>query len=117
MGEPGGKKIPLVFFRSAGGNEPVREWLKDLAADDRLVIGQDLMRAQWRWPVGMPLCRPLGQGLWEVRSELPSHRIARVFLCFDEGVLVAVHAFIKKTQKTPDEELALARKRQKELKP
>lgn len=117
MGEPGGKKIPLVFFRSASGNEPVREWLKDLAADDRLVIGQDLMRAQWRWPVGMPLCRPLGQGLWEVCSELPSHRIARVFLCLDEGVWVAIHAFIKKTQKTPDEELALARKRQKELKP
>ena len=117
MGEQGAQKIPLVFFRSASGNEPVREWLKDLAADDRLVIGQDLMRAQWRWPAGMPLCRPLGQGLWEVRSELPSHRIARVLLCLDEGVLVAVHAFIKKTQKTPDEELALARKRQKELKP
>ncbi len=117
MGEQGAQKIPLVFFRSASGNEPVREWLKDLAADDRLVIGQDLMRAQWRWPAGMPLCRPLGQGLWEVRSELPSHRIARVLLCLDEGVLVAVHAFIKKTQKTPDEELALARKRRKELKP
>ena len=117
MGEQGAQKIPLVFFRSASGNEPVREWLKDLAANDRLVIGQDLMRAQWRWPAGMPLCRPLGQGLWEVRSELPSHRIARVLLCLDEGVLVAVHAFIKKTQKTPDEELALARKRQKELKP
>ena len=52
-----------------------------------------------------------------MRSELPSHRIARVLLCLDEGVLVAVHAFIKKTQKTPDEELALARKRRKELKP
>lgn len=117
MGEQGAQKIPLVFFRSASGNEPVREWLKDLAAVDRLVIGQDLMRAQWRWPAGMPLCRPLGQGLWEVRSELPSHRIARVLPCLNEGVLVAVHAFIKKTQKTPDEELALARKRRKELKP
>ena len=65
---------------------------------------------------GMPLCRAMGQGLWEVRTELPSQRIARVLLCLDEGILVALHAFIKKTQKTPDDELALARKRRKELK-
>jgi phage-related protein len=109
------QKTPLVFYRSSGGKEPVREWLKALDTQDRLAVGQDLMRAQWRWPVGMPLCRALGQGLWEVRTELPSKRIARVLLCVDEGVLVALHAFIKKTQKTPDDELALARKRQKEL--
>ena len=109
-------KTPLVFYRSASGAEPVRDWLKALAAADRLEVGQDLMRAQWRWPVGMPLCRPMGQGLWEVRTELPSRRIARVLLCLDEGALVALHAFIKTTQKTPADELLLARKRQKELK-
>lgn len=109
------QKTPLVFFRSSSGREPVRDWLKTLDAPDRLAIGQDLMRAQWRWPVGMPLCRAMGQGLWEIRTELPGNRIARVLLCLDEGVLVALHAFIKKTQKTLDNELALARKRQKEL--
>ena len=109
------QKTPLVFYRSGNGREPVRECLKDLDSADRQAVGQDLMRAQWRWPVGMPLCRAMGQGLWEIRTELPSHRIARVLLCLDEGVLVALHAFIKKTQKTPDDELALARKRQKEL--
>jgi phage-related protein len=110
------RRVPLVFYRSVSGKEPVRDWLKDLDPADKLAVGQDLMRAQWRWPVGMPLCRPMGQGLWEVRTELPSNRIARVFLCLDDGVLVALHAFIKKTQRTPDDELALARKRQKELK-
>jgi phage-related protein len=110
------QKTPLVFYRSSSGKEPVREWLKALDAADRLAVGQDLMRAQWRWPVGMPLCRPMGQGLWEVRTELPSNRIARMLICLDDGSLVALHAFMKKTQKTPDAELALARKRQKELK-
>ena len=110
------QKIPLIFYRSGSGKEPVRDWLKDLEPADRVAIGQDLMHAQWRWPVGMPLCRPLGQGLFEVRTELPGNRIARVFLCLDEGVLVALHGFIKKTRKTPDDELAVARKRQKELK-
>ena len=74
------------------------------------------MRVQWRWPVGMPLCRAMGQGLWEVRTELASNRIARVLICVDEGVLVALHAFVKKTRKTPDDELALVRKRLKEMK-
>jgi phage-related protein len=109
------RKAPLVFYRGTGGKEPVRDWLKSLEATDRLSIGRDLMRAQWRWPVGMPLCRPMGQGLWEVRTELPSNRIARVLICQDEGVLVALHGFIKKTQKTSDDDLALARKRMKEL--
>lgn len=112
MSEVGAKKTPLVFYRGSGGKEPVREWLKELDPADRLIVGQDLMRAQWRWPVGMPLCRPMGQGLWEVRTELPGSRTARVFLCHDDGALVALHAFIKKT---PDDDLALARRRCKEL--
>ena len=110
------QKTPLYFYRSAAGKEPVREWLKSLDEPDRRAVGQDLMRAQWRWPVGMPLCRAMGQGLWEIRTDLPSNRIARVLLCLHAGSLVALHGFIKKTQKTPDDELALARKRQKELK-
>ena len=73
------------------------------------------MRAQWRWPVGMPLCRPMGQGLWEIRTDLPSNRIARVLIALDEGVLVALHAFIKKSQKTPPDDVAIARRRLKEL--
>ncbi len=109
------QKTPLQFYKNSGGNEPVREWLLALDAPDRHAIGQDLMRAQWRWPVGMPLCRPMGQGLWEIRTGLPSNRIARVLICLYEGNLVALHGFIKKTQKTPADELTLARKRQKEL--
>ena len=90
--------------------------LRGLDQADRNIIGQDLMRVQFRWPIGMPLCRPMGDGLWEVRSDLKSNRIARVFLCFTQGQLVALHGFIKKTQKTPDAELKLARKRMREFK-
>ena len=109
-------KIPLIFFRSEEGSEPVREWLKRLPEAERQAIGKDLLRAQWRWPVGMPLCRPLGNGLWEVRTDLPTKRTARVLLCLYREHLVALHGFIKKTRATPGEDLALARKRQKELK-
>ena len=109
------RKIDLVFFRSDSGSEPVREWLKDLDEAERRAIGTDLLRAQWRWPVGMPLCRPMGKGLWEVRTDLPRNRTSRVLICFYRDRLVALHGFMKKTRKTPDEDLALARKRQKEL--
>lgn len=74
-------RIPLVFFATESGREPVREWLRELPEPDRHIVGQDMMRVQWRWPVGMPLCRNLGKGLWEVRSSLPNNRIARVIFC------------------------------------
>ena len=110
-------KIRLIFFATDAGNEPVRDWLKELHETDRHVVGQDLMRVQWRWPVGMPLCRNLGKGLWEVRSSLPNNRIARVIFCAHDNALVALHGFIKKTQKTSQGDLDLATKRQKELDP
>ena len=109
------RKIPLVFYRTRSGSEPVREWLKGLDEAERQGIGKDLLRAQWRWPVGMPLCRPMGDGLWEIRTDLPTKRTARVLLCRYRKHLVVLHGFIKKTRTTPDSDLATARKRQKEL--
>jgi len=113
--DPRPKKIPLIFFRTLTGSEPVREWLKELPEEERQAIGKDLLRAQWRWPVGMPLCRAMGSGLWEIRTDLPTKRTARVLLCVYREHLVALHGFVKKTRATPDEDLALARKRKKEL--
>ena len=52
---PTAAKISLIFYRTAAGSEPVRDWLKGLDEVDRQAIGRDLLRAQWRWPVGMPL--------------------------------------------------------------
>jgi phage-related protein len=109
------KPIPLRFWRSATGREPVREWLNELPRGDQRIIGRDMAKVQFGWPVGLPLCRPLSGGLWEVRSSLPSRREARVLFGFHEGMLIALHAFIKKTQKTPTEALVLARERMKEV--
>jgi phage-related protein len=113
--DPPSQKIPLVFFRTGKGTEPVREWLKELPEAERHAVGKDLLRAQWRWPVGMPLCRPMGDGLWEIRTDLSTKRTARVLVCVYRKHLVALHGFIKKTRATPDEDLALATKRRKEL--
>ena len=108
-------EIPVRFYRTDVGNEPVLEWLRLLDKADRRAIGFDLMRVQFGWPIGMPLVRSLKDGLWEVRSGLPSKRIARLVLCFHKGTLVVLHGFIKKTRKTPTEDIALAKRRMKEL--
>jgi phage-related protein len=108
-------EIPVVFYRTSGGAELVLDWIRSLPVEDRRAIGADLATVQFGWPIGMPLCRPLGNGLWEVRSTLPSRRIARL-LFFVEGDRVGVvHGFIKKTQKTPVDDLELARRRMKEM--
>jgi phage-related protein len=97
------------------GREPVREWLKALDREDRKVVGEDIKDVEFSWPVGMPLCRALGNGLWEVRSSLARGRIARVLFCIHEDQMVLLHAFLKKTAKTPAADLELAMKRKKEI--
>jgi phage-related protein len=74
------------------------------------VIGQDIKTVQFGWPLGMPVVRKLDKGLWEVRSRLPD-RIARVIFTTGESRMVLLHGFIKKAQKTPQEDLKLAKTR------
>jgi len=115
MNQDSAAPIPIVFYRTAAGGEPVREWLKGLDEADRRRVGQDLQRVQFRFPIGMPLCRALGEGMWEVRTQLSSNRIARVLFFKHGAELVAVNGFIKKSQATSKEELRLAIGRKKEV--
>lgn len=109
------KKIQARFYVTPGGAEPVRDWLKGLDDDDRYQIGVAISKVEFGWPIGMPTCRSLGRGLWEVRSDLSGSRIARVIFAMVEGEMALLHGFIKKTRKTPAEDLDLALKRKKEM--
>ena len=103
------------FYKTPAGNEPVREFLRELPKDDRAVIGEDLLTIQFGFPLGMPLCKALGDGLHEVRSSLPSKREARlIFFTDGQKIIVVVHGFIKKTQKTPDDDMRRAKERKAE---
>jgi len=110
------KILDAIFYRTEAGNEPVREWLLDSSKADRKIIGDDVRTVQYGYPVGMPLVKPMGQGLYELRSQLSGGRISRVFFCVKEDTMIMLHGFIKKTQKTPHSDLELARKRQRNLK-
>jgi phage-related protein len=106
--------LPAAFYRTPSGSEPVRDWLRALRPEDRFAIGVDIAKAEFGWPIGMPLCRPLGGGLWEIRVDLPGGRIAGVFFCAADGRMVLLHAFEKKSQATPKPDLELARRRMKD---
>ena len=107
--------LSVKFFANSLGSEPVRLWLKGLPATDRKTIGEDIKTVQLGWPLGMPLVRHLGGGLWEVRTRL-DNRIARVLFVLSGSTMVLLHGFIKKQQETPKADLNLAIERHKELK-
>ncbi len=111
------KRLPAAFYATAGGNEPVREWLRNLDGGDRRIVGIDIATAEFGWPIGMPLCRNLGRGLFEVRSNISNGRIARVIFAVIDRRMVLLHGFVKKTRKTPKPDLDLATKRMREITP
>jgi phage-related protein len=107
-------KLDAVFYRSASGNEPVRDWLKSLSKEDRKAIGDDIQTVQYGWPLGMPLVEHIENGIWEVRTTIRSG-IARTLFMLERDTLVLLHGFIKKTRATPAQDKALARQRKRDV--
>jgi phage-related protein len=104
------KRAPALFFRTVSGGEPVRDWLKAMPQEDRRRIGEDLKTIEFGWPIGMPLCRSMGGGLHELRTQLDNNRIARLLFYVDRRQrLVVLHGFIKKSRKAPAGDLDIAR--------
>jgi len=108
------KKISSLFFENINGSKPVREWLLALDKEDRKTIGENIKTVEYGWPIGMPVCRRLESKLYEVRSNISDKRIARVI--FMGEYMILLNGFVKKTQKTPRNEIELALKRVKEIK-
>lgn len=106
--------LSVRFFRLGSGREPVREFLRELTLEDRRVVGTDIKTVQFGWPLGMPLVRKMAPGLWEVRSAI-SDGIVRLLFTVEARQMVLLHAFVKKSRKTPSAELETARFRLKKL--
>jgi phage-related protein len=106
------KRVPALFYRQESGAEPVREWLKDLSKEEKKLIGEDIKTCELGWPIGMPVSRNMGDGLHEVRTNLPNNRMSRILFYIDKkSRMILLHGFIKKTPKTPEDDLKLARQR------
>ena len=95
----------------------MREWLSDpkqIQTQDKKTIGEDIRKVQFGWPMGMPIVRKLESDMWKVRSDI-SVGISCVLFTIQESLMVLLHGFIKKGQKTPAEDLELVRKRKAQV--
>lgn len=105
------KIIQAIFFKTKAGSEPVKNWLKGLEKEDKSAIGKDIKEVEFGWPKGMPLVRKMDKDLWEVRTDISNNRISRVLFTVCKDIMVLLHGFIKKSQKTPKADLDLAKDR------
>jgi phage-related protein len=108
------KKLPAFFYETPGARACQAMDQRTLVRRCQLV-GRDVQKVEFAWPLGMPYCRSLGSGLWEVRSDLTDGKIGRVIFCVLRARMVLLHGFIKKTQKTPAKDMELALKRMREV--
>jgi phage-related protein len=110
------KPLEVVFYKTAQGNQPVKEFLKERSKGDKQVIGSDIYKVQMGFPMGAPLVKPVKSltGAWEIRSTMPDG-ICRVFFTVTGGKMVLFHAIIKKTQKIPPNEIKIVKTRLKDF--
>ncbi|QUS55631.1 type II toxin-antitoxin system RelE/ParE family toxin [Pseudovibrio brasiliensis] len=111
----GPKRLQAYFFKTDSGNEPVRDWVLSLSLDDKKQIGKSILKIEMGWPIGMPYCRPMQNGLFEVRCNLESKRIARILFTIENNQMVLLHGLVKKAQKTPKQDIDLAVQRMKQI--
>ena len=106
-----------IFFKNENGVEPVKAWmLKELSFDDRKIILEGIATLQKGFPnVTLPLVRPMGQGLYELRCHITGKRIVRILFCHVDKNLIMLHGFVKKTESTPVKDLKLAKSRKDKL--
>ena len=79
-------------------------------SEEKKAIGEDIKAVEYSWPIGYPQVVKLDRDLWEVRTNLPDG-ICRVFFTIWKRYMVLLHSIIKKTRKTPIQDLDLAKKR------
>ncbi|MET1531428.1 type II toxin-antitoxin system RelE/ParE family toxin [Burkholderia sola] len=106
--------LGVRFFRSARGNEPVREWLNALGQVERTAIGEEIKTVQLGWPLGMPLVRKMAKDLWEIHVAVPG-RSARVLFTVVGDTMVLLHGFFKQSRATPSNDLDVTVARLKAL--
>ena len=91
----------------------MREFLrKELTPIERTAVGKDIRTVEYGWPIGMPVCKDLKNGLLEVRTEL-DRKICRILFAIYGSRIVLFHGFMKKSQSSPRADMitALDRKR------
>ena len=109
--------LNVNFFEYQNGNQPVLEWLKEQPIKDRIKIDFEIQKVRFGFTSGRGNFASISsvKRLWEIKVNLTSNRIARIFFCISDNTIVLLHGFIKKSQRTPIGEIKTAKDRMGEL--
>jgi len=101
----------IEFYHRENGDEPVREFMLGLDAKMKAKLFQIINLLEEKGPATrLPYSGPLGDGIFEIRAKQGSD-ITRVLYFFVSGKkIILTNGFTKKTQKTPEKEIELAKK-------
>lgn len=109
------KRVHAFFYKTENGREPVREWLKEMSLQDKKSIGEDISAVEYLWPIGYPQVSKIDANMWELRSKISDKRISRIFFTIIFDKMILLHGIVKKSQKTPKQDLEFARGRLKKI--
>lgn len=102
--------LKAAFFQTENGNQPCRDFILTLSQDDKREVGAMIFEVQKGFPMGLPLVRKMESDLWEIRISI-ADGICRIFFTVMENTMILLHGFVKKSQKTPQNELKTAQSR------
>jgi putative component of toxin-antitoxin plasmid stabilization module len=86
------KRIIATFYQSEAGAEPVKEWLRVMAKADRQIVGADIGEVEFGWPIGVPVCRSLRDGVLEVRSTIKDGKVeARTYFAIEKNIMLLLY--------------------------
>lgn len=112
-------EFDIIFYKDAKGNDLIEGFLEELRRNNNPLWQQaskGIEKLRNRAYHKEPLSKYLETGLWELRIQARTD-IARIIYSFTKGqIIILLHGFVKKQQKTPRSELETARKRLKEWK-
>ncbi len=104
------KRIVARFYRTEAGNEPVKDWLLNLSKDDRIIVSKDIAKAEFGWPIGMPICEKVEKEIWEVRSTIKKGKVeARTYFSVEGSLMLLLHG--KEGKSGQDDAIKLAKSR------
>ncbi|MBR4139913.1 MAG: type II toxin-antitoxin system RelE/ParE family toxin [Lachnospiraceae bacterium] len=110
------KKYEVIFYEKQNGECPVEDFLNSLDKKMRAKLSGLLTILQEHGNLlREPYSKPLGDGIFELRGQVGNDISRILYFFYFEGKIIVTNGFIKKTQKTPKNEIEKAKQYRKEF--
>ena len=109
-------KWEVNYYKQENGIQPVKEWIDslDLKLQSKIFRAFELLE-QFNINLKAPYVKPLGDKLYELRIKDSKGAYRIIYFSYTNKQFIMLNGFVKKTQKTPSNEIELAKIRMKEV--